>query len=87
MADLFAGSFKDDFLADFDLYLISEDVAEPLDGQVPPVSRGPTPVHGVLLMASSEHFRVKIKGPFGRPPADKGSRQRLFIQVSMQSGP
>lgn len=78
---MFEHFYKDSFLSDYDLYLIPEDVDEPLDGEMPDSRMGPIPVHGVMLAAHSQHFTVKLQGPLGVPVQKVHGRKRLFIKV------
>jgi hypothetical protein len=82
MAGLLASFYKSTVLADYNLYLINEDTNEPQDDSMPSESRGPTPVHGMVLMATSEHFKVRINNPFGAPTVKDAGKKRMFIKVA-----
>ena len=82
----FSSFYKNDMLSDIYIYLIPETTPEPKDGSLPALCRGPTPVHGLLLAALSDHFKVKINVPLGMPLPEVDGRKRLFLQVGSSLG-
>lgn len=84
MASAFAKAYKSNFLADHTLVLIDECTEEQSHGGDSNAESTGTPVHGVLLMAKSEYFQLKLQNPLGsqQPSAsDTTILKRLEVKV------